>query len=305
MAQHHRAMGGNYPSPHPQWPTAYNSPVMQKLTLLAACCFILTLPSFAQTAPPADATLPKATQDPPAKPLAYEVVSIKPSNPDARGGGMRNLPDGFTWTNASIFSLLQGAYGVYMDNQFSGVPNWVKDEKYDIEAKAEPGTAERWKTLPRGGRSQEERQMMQSILAERCRLKAHEETEELPVYEMVVAKGGLKLKEAPPDEVFSARVSRGRMTAHALTIKTIVGQFQGTDGRTVLDKTGLGDTKYDFDLTWTPEDPRATDQRATAADDAPPSIYTALEEQLGLKLVPAKSPLKVVIVDHIDHPTPN
>ena len=150
---------------------------------------------------------------------------------------------------------------------------------------------------------------MQSILADRCLFKAHEETRVLPVYELVIAKAGLKLKEAPPDEPFSARISRGRMTAHAIKISTIVGQFSGTDGRMVIDKTGLGDTKYDFDLTWTPNllpnNQPATDQRATTADDAPPSIYTALEEQLGLKLVPAKSQLKVVIVDHIERPSPN
>jgi uncharacterized protein (TIGR03435 family) len=99
------------------------------------------------------------------------------------------------------------------------------------------------------------------------------------------------------------------MTAHAIKISTIVGQFSGTDGRLVIDKTGLGDAKYDFDLTWTPNlfpnDQRATDQRATAAGDAPPSLYTALEEQLGLKLVPAKDPVKVLIVDHIERPSPN
>jgi uncharacterized protein (TIGR03435 family) len=280
---------------------------MPKLFLLSVCCLIVTVHAFAQST--AAAAQPAATQQRPNKPLAYEVVSIKPSNPEAHSG-MRNLPEGFAWTHTPLFSLLQGAYGVYMDNQFSGLPNWVKDERYDIEAKADAATAERWKSLPRGGRSQEEQLMMQSILAERCQLKTREETKELPVYELVLAKGGLKLKEAPPDEPFSARISRGRMTAHAMKISTIVGQFGGTDGRLAIDKTGLGDTKYDFDLTWTPQDPRVTDQRApdqpaTAADDAPPSLYTALEEQLGLKLVPAKSQLKVVIVDHIERPSPN
>ena len=280
---------------------------MQKLILFSASCLLLTANASPQSTP-APAAQPAATQQQAAKPLAYEVVSIKPSNQAARSG-MRNLPEGFAWTGTPLLSLLQGAYGVYMDNQFSGLPNWVKDERYDIEAKADADTAERWKTLPRGGRSQEEQLMMQSILAERCRLKAREETKELPVYELVIAKAGLKLKEAPPDEPFSARISRGRMTAHAIKISTIVGQFSGTDGRMVIDKTGLGDTKYDFDLTWTPNllpnNQPATDQRATTADDAPPSIYTALEEQLGLKLVPAKSQLKVVIVDHIERPSPN
>jgi uncharacterized protein (TIGR03435 family) len=275
---------------------------MQKLILLSVCCLIFTAHASAQS------TAAAATQQQATKPLAYEVVSIKPSNPEAHSG-MRNLPEGFAWTNTPLFSLLKSAYGVYMDNQFSGLPNWVKDERYDIEAKADAGTAERWKSLPRGGRSQEEQLMMQSILAERCQLKAREETRELPVYELVIAKGGLKLKEAPPDEPFSARISRGRMTAHAMKISTIVSQFGGIDGRMVIDKTGLGDAKYDFDLTWTPNlfpnDQRATDQRATAADDAPPSLYTALEEQLGLKLVPAKSQLKVIIVDHIERPSPN
>jgi uncharacterized protein (TIGR03435 family) len=267
--------------------------------LLAAQAFAQSSAAQPQSPQPQD-TQPAATLQQPAKSLTYEVVSIKPSNPDADGSRMRTLPEGFAWINTPFFSLLKSAYGVYMDNQFSGVPNWVRDERYDVEAKVDADTAERWKTLPRGGRSQEEHLMMQSVLADRCQLKAHEETKELPIYEMVVAKGGLKLKEAPPDEPSSARISRGHLTGHAMKITVIVGQFGGTDGRMVIDKTGLGDTKYDFDLTWTPED-----QRATAAGDAPPSLYTALEEQLGLKLVPAKSQLKVVIVEHIEHPTPN
>jgi uncharacterized protein (TIGR03435 family) len=275
---------------------------MQKLILVSVCWLLLAAHAFAQSSS-APLAQPAATQQQANKVYTYETVSIKPSDPKLTASSKQNLRGAIAWTNTPLFSLLQDFYGVYMDDQFLGLPDWVKEEKYDIMAKADTDTVERWGSLPRDERSKVVNRMMQSILIDRCRLEAHEETRELPVYELVIAKGGLKLKEAPPDEPFSARISRGRMTAHAMKISTIVGQFGGTDGRMVIDKTGLGDTKYDFDLTWTPNS-TPNDQRATAAD-APPSIYTALEEQLGLKLVPAKSPLKVVIVDHIERPSPN
>jgi hypothetical protein len=120
-----------------------------KASCLLLATHLLAAQAFAQSAPTAQpqAPQPNATQQQAAKPLAYEVVSIKPSNPDADGSGMRTVPEGFAWLNTPLYSLLKSAYGVSMDNQFSGVPNWVKTEKYDIEAKVDADTTERWKTL--------------------------------------------------------------------------------------------------------------------------------------------------------------
>ena len=139
---------------------------------------------------------------------------------------------------------------------------------------------------------------MQSILADRCQFKAHQETKELPVYDLVIARGGLKMKEAPPNETSMEMMSGDQMTVHAMTIDTTVSTFAGTVGRIIVDKTGLGDKKFDFELKWTPDD-------RSSADDSAPSLLTALEEQLGLKLVPARGPVEVLIIDHMERPSPN
>jgi len=288
------------PQTYPNLFAVYNFPVMPKLSFLGACCFLLSLPALAQTTPAADTTPPKAVQEESPKPHAYEVVSIKPSDPNSHGSGMRTMPNGFAWNNNPIASMVKGAYGVTIDSQVVGLPNWATQDGYDITAKTDPETTERLKSLPRKERRKEEQLMQQSILADRCQFKAHQETKELPVYELVIARGGLKMKDAPPDEPGSETMRSGQMTVHAMSIETILVGFAGTDGRLIVDKTGLEARKFDFELKWTPED-----QRATAADDAPPSLYTALEEQLGLKLVPAKDPVKVLIVDHIERPSPN
>jgi uncharacterized protein (TIGR03435 family) len=268
---------------------------MPKLILFSASYLLLAAHAFAQSTP-APATQQQAT-----KPFAYEVVSIKPSNPNSNGNGMRTTPGSFAWTNTPLDSLIKDAYGLIIDSQLVGLPNWAKEDGYDIAAKADQDTAERLNSLQRKERWKKEQLMQQSILADRCLFKAHEETKELPVYELVIAKGGLKMKDAPPDEPSSETMRSGQMTVHAMSIDVILVGFAGTDGRLIVDKTGLEDRKFDFELKWTPEEQRAT----APADDAPPSIFTALEEQLGLKLVPAKDPVKVLIVDHIERPSPN
>jgi uncharacterized protein (TIGR03435 family) len=267
---------------------------MSKLILLCANCLLLAAQALAQSTPAAP------TQEELPKPHAYEVVSIKLSDPNSRGGGMRSMDNGFTWNNIPIASMIKGAYDVRIDSQLVGLPDWARHDGYDISAKTDPETTERLKSLPRKEQWKEEQLMQQSILADRCNFKAHEETRELPVYELVIAKGGLKMKEAPPDAPNSETMRSGQMTAHAMSIDAIVGGFAGTDGRLIIDKTGLEDKKFDFELKWTPDN-----QPATTSEDSAPSFFTALEEQLGLKLVPAKAPVKILIIDHIDHPSPN
>ena len=273
---------------------------MPKLSFLGACCFLISLPALAQTTPAADTTPPKAVQDEAPKPHAYEVVSIKPSDPNSHGSGMRTMPDGFAWNNNPIASMVKDAYGVTIDSQIVGLPNWARQDGYDITAKTDPETTERIKNLPPKEQWKEEGRMQQSILADRCQFKAHEETRVLPVYELVIAKSGLKMKDAPPEEPGTETMSSDQMTVHAMSIDTIVVGFAGTDGRLIVDKTGFEARKFDFELRWAEEN-----NHATPSDDAAPSLFTALEEQLGLKLVPAKDPVKVLIVDHIERPSPN
>jgi uncharacterized protein (TIGR03435 family) len=233
---------------------------------------------------------------------AYEIVSIKPASPDERGGYMQSLPDGFRWKNFPVVSLVRGAYDIIMDSQIVGLPGWANSENYDIEARADAETAEAWKKLTYKERWKKEQPMMQAMLADRCKLKAHRETKEMPVYDLVIAKGGLKMKEAATDEVDAETMkSGGAMTARALSTDSLVYAFSGMVGRMIVDKTGLAGKKFDFELAWTPDDRRGADSAA----DAGPSLFTALEEQLGLKLVPSKGPVEVIVIDHIEKPSAN
>jgi uncharacterized protein (TIGR03435 family) len=187
-----------------------------------------------------------------------------------------------------------------MDNQIEGLPGWAKSDPYDFEAKADAETAALWKDLSYKERWNRQRPLMQSLLADRCQLKVHHLTREMPVYDLVIAKGGLKMKEAPADESSSTAMFGNKMTAHAQSTDSIAAAFQGAVGRMIVDKTGLDGKKFDFEVTWA-DDRRAADSTA----DAGPSLFTALEEQLGLKLVPAKGPIDVLVIDHIERPSAN
>ena len=125
-----------------------------------------------------------------------------------------------------------------MDNQIVGLPGWVNSDPYHIEAKVGPDTAEAWKKLTLKERRKQEDLMLQSLLADRCQLKFHPETREMAVYDLVIAKGGLEMKEAAADEVHAESMSSGKMTAHAQSTESIVAAFSGEVGRLIVDKTG-------------------------------------------------------------------
>lgn len=226
----------------------------------------------------------------------YDVVSIKPSKFSV-SGGTQELPDGFRYSNMALDTFVDGAYGMENGDHVIGMPLWAKSDHYDIDGKVDSDTAERWKKLSYKERWKQEQPMQQAMLADRCKLKAHFETREMQAYDLVIAKGGLKIKDAPPDEMPTGRMSDGQVTARAMQIETLIAALP-KDGRLIVDKTGLGDRKLDFDLKWTPDNSRS-------AADSGPSLFTALEEQLGLKLVSSKSIGKVLVIDHIERPTPN
>jgi uncharacterized protein (TIGR03435 family) len=139
--------------------------------------------------------------------------------------------------------------------------------------------------------------MLQALLADRFALKAHHETKDLPIYELTVAKGGAKMKKTAADGYGgNAKYASGKVTAHEISVESLAANLSFTLGRKIVNKTGL-DGGYDFTLDYAPDGADASDPR--------PSIFTALEEQLGLKLLPAKGPVDVIVVDHIERPTAN
>jgi uncharacterized protein (TIGR03435 family) len=282
--------------------TLYNSRVMPQVTLIGVCCLVLVISAFGQESTPAvTSAQPRPTQAATDKGHAFEVVSIKPDRSGTSGGGTR-LPDGFRDTGVVFATLVRDAYDVG-EYQVVGMPAWAKSDPYNVEARVDSDNAEQWKKLTRKERAVQERPMLQIMLADRCRLKVHQETKEMPVYDLVIAKGGLKMKEAAPNEQTPEGVSGGRLTGQRLTARAqatdnLLAIISGTDGRLVVDKTGLGEKRFDFDLKWTPED-------ANTTPDSGPLLFTALEEQFGLKLVPSEGLVNVLVIEHMERPSSN
>jgi uncharacterized protein (TIGR03435 family) len=228
-----------------------------------------------------------------AQPEAFEVASIKPVH--YAGGPLRVkanvLPAGINFENVTLRLCIQRAYAV-KPYQVTG-PEWINTERYTIVAKA-------------GGPATEERlmRMLATLLADRFKLAFHKEPREIPVYALVVAKSGLKMKESrsegseidgDSDGLHGQRVSSGQLA----------GVLRQQLDRPVIDDTGLQGL-YDFKLVFDSEsnrpgsNPGAADDAAAHDPAGKPSIFTAVQEQLGLRLEARRGPVEVIVVDHAE-----
>ena len=236
---------------------------------------------------------------------SFEVASVKPADPKNRGMALDKLPGGrFIATNVSLRMLLKEAYGmrdfqVYF--QAGAAPNWFDSARWDVSAKSE-----------RAASDQEMTEMLQSLLAQRFALKLRQEERELQVYVLTAAKNGTKLKEAESGEsTIGVRIrgfghltgTKASMEQLAETLSDVRLNGRAMLDRPVLDRTGLKGV-YDFTLAWTP-DLEPVDGAAAPATAGGPSIFTAVQEQLGLKLERQKAPLKVFIIDHVEKASQN
>ncbi|HVO97030.1 MAG TPA: TIGR03435 family protein [Bryobacteraceae bacterium] len=227
-----------------------------------------------------------------AQPKEFEVASIHPSAPQAPGQmeiGMSIDQGMLRATGMTAKFLIEQAYDV-RDFQVVGGPSWIGSQQYDINAKIEGNPT-----------SEQMRTMMQSLLADRFQLQVHREKKEMPCYALVVAKGGSKLKAPEADADGKHKdgrmsMSRGSFTGQGLPVQAIAHAVEQVLGRAVIDKTGLTGN-FDFKLEWTPDEAR------TDGDGA--SIFTALQEQLGLKLESTKGPVEIVVVDRLEKPSEN
>jgi uncharacterized protein (TIGR03435 family) len=269
------------------------------LALLAAASFILPAPVRAQT--PAPPTI--ATTTPP----AFDVISIKPAKPDASGSGSDSNNDAFTATNITLKALMQfDAYGI-PGPQIIGIPPALENTPFDIQAKFDPSAYTQGQMSAKGEYTFGQ-QMMQQLLADKFKLAVHTETRELPVYALVVAKGGPKLLPAKdPNGGTSTSGRTGQLKAQGVTsadlTKSLTRTLQTELGRIVIDQTNLTG-KYDLTLRWTPamdSPPMLNGQPDTSA----PDIFTAIQEQLGLKLESTKAPVPVLVIDHAELPPEN
>jgi uncharacterized protein (TIGR03435 family) len=180
------------------------------------------------------------------------------------------------------------------ETQILNAPAWLASSRFDIQAEADIG--DRMKSLTSEQGNELKRRMVQNLLAERFQLKLHSETRTLPSYDLVLIKGGSKLQQSESSGK-SFGVGRTHFNGQGLGMTSIAEELSKITGRVVVDKTGLTG-RYDFKLLWTADD-------APAIESDSPTLFTAIQEQLGLKLESAKEPVPVLIVDHVDQPTPN
>jgi uncharacterized protein (TIGR03435 family) len=259
--------------------------------------FVLTAVIAAVAAPASGQTAPVAPKQQNAQTttFAYDAVTIKP-DPDGHGF-FKLSPDGFSMGGMPAWVLTRSAYGVLMEGQVVGLPEWAKTEAITVQAKMDADTTRALRKLPPMEQWKQMQLMLQAMLADRFALKAHRETRDLPIYELTVAKGGSKMKQTSPDSGGgNANYASGKVTAHEISIESVAANLSFAVGRVIVNKTEL-EGGYDFTLEYAPDGADASDTR--------PSIFTAIEEQLGLTLVPSKGPVDVIVVDHIERPTAN
>lgn len=248
------------------------------------------------------------------KPLpSFEVASIKPSDPDYHGIDIQISPGRLMIRGATPRVLIQFAYKLKSENQVTDGPAWLDSKHYDIDAKEEQSQQAADHGQMTAEQGQRIRLELQSLLAERFHLQVSPQTKELPVYALIVAKGGPKLTPTPapkandkPHGQMIHMNGRGDLTATDVPVSLladVLSRQPETNGRVVVDKTGLTGN-YSWNLKWTPESPDGPSS-GTPTDDAAPSFFTALEEQLGLKLDSQKGPVAVVAVDRMELPSVN
>jgi bla regulator protein BlaR1 len=239
----------------------------------------------------------------------FEVASIKPDNVDQMNWRVvRPMGGGLLTRGITTKFLIGMAYDV-KDFQIVGGPSWLGRETYSIEAKV--GNSRKGPILPiylteRQKEDDEWHSRIQSLLADRFQLRIHNEAKEEQVYALVVAKNGPKFKESKKFD--ESALAKGMMpglqmrpyqlSGTSADIHLLTEELSRRLSRKVIDQTGL-DGEYDFDLRWAPD--------AADGDSVPdgPSIFTAVQEQLGLKLEPGKAPVDSIVIDHIERPSIN
>jgi uncharacterized protein (TIGR03435 family) len=239
------------------------------------------------------------------------VVSIRPSKSGGSHSSTSLSGGRFTATNADLKTLMQyNAFGIPAA-QIMGGPAWLSSDRFNIDAKLDDAVAEQMKKLSAEAETRWMRQMVQGVLVDRFKLVFHRETKEFPVYALVVAKNGLKIEHAKKaDGGPSVSWSNGKLTAKSVTMEklsqTLSIALARELGRMVVDKTGI-DGKYDLTLEWSPDDRSAKTTDPSNEISAPPgpSIFTAVQEQLGLRLESTKAPVQTLVIDHIEEPSEN
>jgi uncharacterized protein (TIGR03435 family) len=245
---------------------------------------------------------PPKSMDPNAVPK-FDVVTVKPSNPDQQGKGFGFRGRHMRTINTNLNDLITFAYGLHV-KQIVGAPAWFATDKFDIDGvpdvEGQPNTKQM-------------KLLIQSVLTDRFKLTFHHDQKELSVYALTVGKSGPKLTETihkpnDPSAFFFRKL--GNLTVTNSTMKDFCNGMQSAVmDKPVVDQTGLT-ARYDFNLNWTPDESQFEAMggfKPPTTDDpnAPPGLSTAMQEQLGLKFEATKAPADVFVIDHVEKPSAN
>jgi uncharacterized protein (TIGR03435 family) len=239
----------------------------------------------------------------------FDVATIKPNAESDHRVMIGMQPGGgFSASGINLRMLIMQAYNV-RGHQITGGPAWMNTDRYDVKAKAEG--------LPDRVPPEVLRPMLQALLAERFQLQLHKETKEMPVYALVAGKGPHKLKASESGGAETRHMMRsgpGQTTLQGTTMAGLAQMLAQPLGRPVTDKTGI-EGKFDIDMRWTPEPGQGfggfgtggppPPEAIAASDTGGPSIFTAVQEQLGLKLETQKGPVEIIVVESAAKPTEN
>jgi len=269
-------------------------------------------------------TLPSPVRAQTSASPVFEVASVKANTSDDRRVTMQTQPGGrYTATNVTVRDVVREAYRL-LPFQLTGEPDWMSRDRFDIVAKADGDVEVPFATDPLAGPSPLQ-MMLRALLADRFKFVAHEDTRDLPIYALTIAKADGRLgsglrpsttecatggragtatapPQAPDCGLF---IGPAKVTGRRIALSQLAGGLAGIAQRTVIDRTGLSG-RFDFDLTYTPDQISPEGAKVVAAglaDANGPSLFTAIQEQLGLKLEAARGPVKILVVDRVEHPT--
>ena len=265
---------------------------------LSPLIFVRATPETAWAIPEPPKRLPAMAAD--ADP-SYEIATIKLSDPDQKGKGFGGPPGQFMTRNTTLDDLMMYAYKVHTKQLVNG-PSWMDSEKFDIQAK--PDT-------PGQPSDEQSRRMMQKLLVSRFGLKFHEEKRDIPAFVLTVAKGGPKLDKSTadpntPSSFFFRQL--GNLTIRNISMPDFASWMQTVLDRPVVDHTQI-EGRFDGKLVWNPDETQfavfGPPPKPSTAPDAPPPLYQAIQEQIGLKLDAQKTGVTVLVLDHVEKPSEN
>jgi uncharacterized protein (TIGR03435 family) len=242
----------------------------------------------------------RALAQPGTKPLEFEVASVKPADPGIQTSNvLLGVGESLTIVNVPLRKIVMYAYDI-RDFQLAGVPGGLGDDRYDIVAKTAPTDRATFEATAetddqRRDRIARVRERLRSLLSDRFHLRAHVEERDQTILALRIAKGGPRLAEAAAN---TGRVSTvdGRIQGFGAPISMLATQLSIATGMIVEDETGLRG-RYDFVLGWAPDEKDQSDTR--------PSIFSAVGEQLGLRLERGKEPVRTVVIDRLERPSSN